>query len=227
MASVTIDKGPVSPLQSPSEVPQDKWKTLLRAWRYHVTVGLSHDCRELIRYVHEAEESGMRETLGFADKDDFILNGLRLEPEIVSWALEGLKHFDVSKPVTYREAYQLGMKLAAAVPKPGPPAGNQNAAKDKTIAGVTQLNNEVATQTDRAKNNGISRWLQGRLDYLFTNDEPRFAQVQAGELSISRAYDEARDLVKTPLDKALAACDKLMPEEKRIVWQMLDSDISS
>jgi hypothetical protein len=68
---------------------------------------------------------------------------------------------------------------------------------------------------------------QRKLDYLFAHDTPRFARVQAGGLSISRAYDESRDKVKTPLDKAIAACDKLTPEERRLVWQKLGSDISA
>jgi len=86
---------------------------------------------------------------------------------------------------------------------------------------------DKSTQSDRAKDNGISRYQQIKLDYLFANDTPRFAQVKAGGLSISRAYDESRDKVKTPLGKALSACDKLTPEERRIVWQMLGSNISA
>ena len=119
--------------------------------------------------------------------------------------LAGYAVVEKDKAIPIKQAVEVAKARGDPLRMHGAPEGYQNAVSDKTNTEIPELNNGKETQADRAKQNGVHVDTQRKLEYAFTNDPPRFAKIQAGALSISRAYDESRDKVKTPLDKALAA----------------------
>lgn len=122
MASVKIDTGPVAADAQLENVPPEKWSLLLGARRYFLSVRLPYDCRELLRFVEEGKR--MHSSLGYTSLDDFIRRGLELDPDLVYWAIEGLKTIKPEEPIGFDDAVVLG--------KRGAQPGNRNAAKDKT-----------------------------------------------------------------------------------------------
>jgi hypothetical protein len=93
--------------------------SLVRARWSFLQIRLPHDCRELLRFVEESQV--MLEPLGYRDEEDFIRRGLKLDPVMVGWALEGLRTLSPDEPIPYHKAVELGMR--------GAPLGNQYAKK--------------------------------------------------------------------------------------------------
>ena len=138
----------------------------------------------MIAWVEEAETSGFRATLGFSSLDDFVVHGLELSVESVQWAIKGLAVLGDNRPVGLEVAVTVGQLVA-----------------EETIQGKHVLiGNLPMSQLSRAERNGHSIRTQRKLDYLYQHDRPSFEAINRGEGSISRAYDESRGLVKTPLD---------------------------
>jgi hypothetical protein len=108
MARVTIDSGPVTADLYLRNVPPDKWHALMLSRRTFLHTHLPYDCRELLRFIEEAEQ--MYEPLGFASVADFIRRGFDLEPEQVDWAIEGLRRFAPDEAMPYLRAVELGKK---------------------------------------------------------------------------------------------------------------------
>lgn len=74
-----------------AEVPQNQWHTLLVERQRFCSNVVPRDCRMLLFFVEDAAASNW---LGFADRETYIREGLGMDPEMVSWALEGLKKTD-------------------------------------------------------------------------------------------------------------------------------------
>lgn len=79
------------------------------------------------------------------------------------------------------------------------------------------------SQDDRAKQNGIGRESQRKLDYLAGHAPALLDQVQEGCMSIDRAYKEAKGLPElTPLDYLHRYWRKVDPEDRlRFLVEML------
>lgn len=109
---------------------------------------------------------------------------------------------------------------ASANVKRGAPAGNQNAAKD------SENNCEICTtdssQSSRAKQNGVSRRTQIKLDRLAKDRPDLLAKVKFGELSVNAAAMEA-GIVKAPsrVDRAITAFRQLSDDERQVFLQQI------
>ena len=74
----------------------------------------------------------------------------------------------------------------------------------------------VLTQEDRARQNGIGRESQRKLDYLAGHTEDLYHAVQSGTLSIHAAYQRAKGYVpETPLEALRRAWCQASPAEQR------------
>ncbi len=132
MAKLNIDTGPIEAGDSLDLVPASQWRELMFARRGFVAVKMPYDCRELLRFVDEAEK--MHGPLGFASVDAFVREGLGLDPALVGWAIEGLRAMKPDEPIAFDAAVKKGMKVAAiakvarplgpAKPVPGSPSRN-------------------------------------------------------------------------------------------------------
>jgi hypothetical protein len=78
------------------------------------------------------------------------------------------------------------------------------------------LESGKSTQRVRANQNGIGLDSQRKLDYLASHHPALLAHVQAGEVSIHKAYVQARALPeRTPLDVLRRAWRQASPDEQR------------
>jgi Arc/MetJ-type ribon-helix-helix transcriptional regulator len=113
MANVIIDSGELEPTTKLYNVPRERWRYLMQKRRSFLKSKLPFDCRALLQFVDEAER--MYEQLGFSDADDFIRNGLELDPQQVNWAVDGLRQMRPNDPVPYKKAIERGKLRAVGV----------------------------------------------------------------------------------------------------------------
>jgi predicted DNA-binding transcriptional regulator len=104
MASVKIHTG-LHGGEPAALVPKDSWPTLATARSIACNRGLRENCRALVFFVEDASKN---EWLGFGSFDAYVREGLTLEPEIVQWALDGLKKLDGDDAVTLDVAVKVG-----------------------------------------------------------------------------------------------------------------------
>ena len=107
---VIVDSGPIIASYSPNDVPKDKWDLLINKWCATAKISFRYDCRELARYIDEAEKYGVWKELKYDSLEDFIERGLELQPEVVSWAYEGLRFYE-DAPVSLAKAADKGQKV--------------------------------------------------------------------------------------------------------------------
>jgi len=175
--AVLVDSGPVNATQRREDVPVNRWHELVAVRRDFCSVKLSYDCRELLHFVDDAPE--MLAPLGYTDVKDFISRGLELDPDMVDWALKGLKRLQPNEPIPFKRAVHFG--------KHGGDRGNQH------TGGKRQDDIIILPK-------GTSRaYLLARLH----RDHPELAaRVDSGEL---RAYGAAKLAgiisVKSPLEQ--------------------------
>ena len=193
MAEVRIDTGPVSVSDRAANVPRSKWWKLIDERRNFCRLRLPSDCRELLRFVDEAESLRMweHEKLQAADLQEFIRKHLDLDPVMVHWAITGLRSLKPNEPIRLSVAVQEG-KLRAG---PGRPP------KD---------------------NDGDYRHLRerrGTVEYtlarLRRDDPDMAARVEPGELSANAAA-VAKGWRKPPdiLQQLKRLWDKATPDER-------------
>lgn len=196
MVAVTIDRGPVSPASRVEEVPQEKWRDLLRARRGFLAINLPYDCRMLLQFVEEADRVRMWESLGFNGLNDLIRRGFELEPQMVHWAIDGLKSLKPDEPISFKAAIELGQW-----------GGDRKSEKARN-----QGSNTTLVNVGRGLNYTLAR-----LD----RDHPELARkVKAGELSANAAAIQAGfRKVPTPLEQLHKAWNKATAKERR---QFLD-----
>lgn len=90
-AGVTVRTGSVAADDSARDVDPGRWDELTWARRSFVKISVPYDCRSLLHFVDEAIEYRIWEQTGHADLDDYIRNGLEIDPELVEWARMGLE----------------------------------------------------------------------------------------------------------------------------------------
>ena len=113
MAAVRIDSGPVSATQSAERIPREKWSELVAERRSFCRFNLPSDCRELLRFVAEAERFRMweHEKLHATGLEDFIRKHLDLDPELVDWAISGLRSLKPNEAIPLEIAVREGKLL--------------------------------------------------------------------------------------------------------------------
>jgi len=161
MAAVKVVRPPLCG-DAAKNVPREQWPILLEERRNFCRGVLPHDCRLLLFFVDDAQQS---QWLGFATRENYLRDGLGLDPEQVAWAIEGLQRLKPDEPIKYDWAIELG--------KHG----------GKRTKGQKQGDNVTL------KERGNSRaYILARLD----RDRPELAaQVRAGTLSANAAATKA------------------------------------
>lgn len=135
MATLKINTGAVEAGDYAAHVPQEDWRLLVSARASFVRVRLPHDCRELIRFVEEAEQ--MYAALGYKDVADFVRRGLELDPDLVDWAVRGLRTIKPDEPVTFDAAVKLGKR-----------GGDRRSEKAKSDQGASSTLKRGSTSVD-------------------------------------------------------------------------------
>jgi hypothetical protein len=88
---VRIDRGPIDASHPAEDVPTAAWPDLIRQRRMYLAVELPHVCREVLRFVADAEH--MWQALGYASREDLITNGYEITPADIRWAFAGLNRW--------------------------------------------------------------------------------------------------------------------------------------
>jgi hypothetical protein len=80
----------------------------------------------------------MWEQTGHTDLDDYIRNGLEVDPDLLKWAEIGLSAFEDGEAVSLDKAVEMGRLVAKTEPAKDPHSrpGNQNARKGEGNAEV-------------------------------------------------------------------------------------------
>lgn len=219
MAAVKIRTGAVSATDDPESLPVEKWDQLVRARYRYLAITLPSDCSCLLQFIHEAERLRMWEKVEHVDMrtgdrrpyegiDDFVRNAFELDPEKVQWAKKGWEMLKPTEPVPYEIAATVGKQFEAKETKQG---NNQH----RKISD--------ATQSSRAKSNGISDRTQRKLDRLAKDRPDLLAKVNAGDVSVNKAAIEAGIVhVPTRLEKAIRLIEKFTPAQREAFnryWQ--------
>lgn len=167
MASVTIDRGPVSGAEYAENVPRSDWTRLVSARQQFCMVHLPADCRYLLRYIDEAERLGMWQALGCESLEAFIRDRLELDPAMVEWAMAGLKAMRPDWAVPFEAAVAVGKALGSH--------GGDRRSEKVTDQGV---------RAHLARGTGQRAYTLARL----RRDDPDLAlRVEAGEISANAA----------------------------------------
>jgi hypothetical protein len=160
VAAVRIDTGPIESGHRIGEVPREKWALLADARRSFVRTQIPYDCRELLRFIDEATPEWL-EHFGYETVDAYLSRGLELDPDMVRWAVEGLKKLKPEEAVGFHAAAALGKH------------GEHGRGRPKDRDGNTS-----------SKHQNDSDYVTARL----ARDNPELAeQVLAGELSAHAA----------------------------------------
>lgn len=98
--AVTIHTG-IDAADRADTVPHDQWPELIEARRMYCRNAIIDDCRLIIQFASDAETVGW---LGFDDRDQYIREGLGIDPDVVEWAERGLELIDDPSPFDVERA---------------------------------------------------------------------------------------------------------------------------
>ena len=170
-------------------IPREQWGELVEARRDYCRSAIIGDCRLIVQFASDAESVGW---LGFASKDEYLRDGLGLDPQIVEWALAGLRTVGVDAPRTLKATAEAGRKL-------------QTHGGDRTKQGDN-------VTLPLVRGNSIEYTI-ARLD----RDAPELAaRVRAGDISANAAAIEAGFRKKlTGIDRLRSAWKAATPSERR------------
>ena len=187
--------------------PKGEWRELLGARQIFVHTHLPHDCRELLRFVEEAE--AMCKPLGFDSVEILIRDGLGLDPSLVGWAVDGLRGMKPEEPIPFQRAVEIG-KLADH--------GRQSA--DRTKNGRFLPEKAKADNIRSGAYGTSAAYTRARLERDALKDPvcaKALGRLQAGLMSANAAaveagFRKAPDPVRTAVRAVEAVPDQRMSE---------------
>ena len=190
MAAVRIVRDPIAS-DTAAEVPKAQWDVLMEARRLFCTQYLPKDCRNLLYFI---EDGAANNWVGYSCADAYIRGGLGLDPEMVDWAIAGLRQM---RPET-----EIGFEVAAFIGKLGTHGGAHNL---RGINQHTAISLRDAALSDGARGgqgDNVTLTKRGnKAAYAFARlerDRPDLAQrVRAKELSPHAAAIEAGFRIRT------------------------------
>lgn len=98
MASVSINRGLPRPEAPASSLPKDQWDDLVIVRKLWAQSQLPFDCRMLKLVAADAPE--MAKELGYATEEEFLKEGLQLDPGLVARVVDWLDREKPEKAVT-------------------------------------------------------------------------------------------------------------------------------
>jgi len=229
MATVTIDQGPIDALMYPREVSQKNWHFLVGARRTYLGIRLAHDCRCLVRFVQEGQD--MWQPLGYQSLEDFMRQGLDLDPALVRWALAGLQTLAPDEAIPFAVAVAQGKHVQphtaeAALHTTGEVLPEGNSTGNNQYQKKVELGNlpSSSSQQSRAQQNGVGLRTQKKLDRLARDFPDLLEKVKRRELSVNRAAKEA-GIVKDPdpLKELQKWWTKASDEQRALFLRWLES----
>lgn len=174
MAPVIVDKGPIHATTSIEDVPRDQWITLVRERRDFLKIKLAYDCRCLLEWLQEADKLEVWKATGFDSLDDMIRRGWELEPELVEWALIGLKSLKPTEAIPFEAAVEAGRR------KKGNPTGNNQYKKQSGNNNNVIISTEVQGNTRSYLRDRLRRKHPEIFAKLETYPSVRAAALEAG-----------------------------------------------
>jgi hypothetical protein len=168
-------------------VREDRKILILGAWRQFFHVDVKHDCRELLRIVGDMQANQAWAALGYAGLDELLRHGIEIDPELVQWAVEGLRTLDPIEPQPFDKAVEAG-RLAAW----GGDRGNQHTGGKRQSAAAPCQRGSDSNEYWRA------RLARDRPDILRELDAGEFktAREAAIAVGLKKPPDAARQLIK-------------------------------
>jgi hypothetical protein len=106
VAEVRIVRPPIA-IDPASALPRDKWEYLMQERHRFCTQYLPKDCRNLLFFVEDGEAN---DWIGFPSRELYIREGLGLAPEVVDWAIAGLRHLNTNHVVPLKDALEADKK---------------------------------------------------------------------------------------------------------------------
>lgn len=204
MASVKILREPIAS-DPASETPRAQWSDLMEMRRLFCTQYLPKNCRHLLFFVTDGEAN---DWVGYSSREAYLRDGLGLDPDVVDWAVAGLRKMR---------------------PDEDPPLS------DAVLLGKHGENRYTESRPDivRSTNYGNSRdYILGRLDRALEKDGPHpefaalAAKVRARQMSARAAAIEAgfqKRPTTEPFDRITELLDHLSVKEIRQLRRNLES----
>lgn len=184
MAALRIIRPPASGDHA-GDVPRAQWEELLRERRTFCSVYLPQDCRNLMFFV---EDGAANDWLGLGSRERYLREGLGLDPQLVAWALDGLRQL--------RPDEAAGLDRAVVLGKHG---GDRKAEQG---GNATLLPNQKNTV----------KHVLARLERDELHDLA--ARVRSGDLSANAAAIAAGYRSGTPLQLLRRTWKRATPEER-------------
>lgn len=179
MAALRIVRDPIAS-DSAADVPRQQWDVLMEERKRFCTQYLPKDCRNLLFFV---EDGAANDWLEYGGAKNYIRSGLGLDPQMVDWAVTGLRNLRPGLG-------QIKLEVAALIGKIAKHGGDRRSLEALKQGGLSTLNGRKNTR---------AHWL-GRL----RRDRPDLAaKVDAGELSAKAAAIECgfkKRTIEVPAD---------------------------
>jgi hypothetical protein len=172
------------------EVPREKWAELLLARRDFCQQVVPQDCRQLLFFI---QDGAANDWLGLGGREQYIRDGLKLEPKMVEWALEGLTATRPDVAVKFDDAVTLGLRVNG---------GDRKSVTFQEAQQLMQHGGDRKNQSDNItlKRGTQSAYIRARLERDAADTEHPEKQtiavrllprVQSGEISAHAAAIEA------------------------------------
>lgn len=104
MAAVKIIRPPVCS-DPATDIPREQWPELIAERKSFCNGVLPRDCRMLLFFVDDAEKA---DWLGYGSRNNYLHEALGLDPQQVTWAIDGLRQLKPDEPIAYDWAQKLG-----------------------------------------------------------------------------------------------------------------------
>ena len=223
MAAVSVRTGPVSADDKARDVDRDRWIELTWARRAFVATNVPYDCRSLLAFVDEARSFRIWEQTGHADLEDYIRNGLEIDPRMVEWARIGLESLDRSRPQSLDAAVEQGKKTVAemvAEMEPAKPHGGTGANQHKDSKGENFPSAKKERKSGSASPERIIARLKRDANDGDTQAAALLGSLEAGEIKPYRAAVEM-GWVKPPDPARIVEKqrERLEPAEQVRLWE--------